>query len=421
METQSNVQKCPFAGKSIPKVDYTDTEFLSNPFPSYGVLREEAPAYEVAFSNGQRFWLVTRYEDAIAIFKDPRFTKDIKKTKPKDETGAKQAAAMSQLFSHHVLYMDPPDHTRLRQLVQKAFTPKLVEAMRPHIQKITDDLLDKFIPLGKMDVINDYALPLPISIISELLGIPAKDQPNFRRWSNIILNIDLVATPAERMAMMPEAIGGFTRYLHEIFEDKHHHPANDLITSLVQAKEGGDKLNETELMSTVFLLFAAGYETSVNLIGNGVLELLRNPQQRELLEKDPSLISSAIEEVLRLEPPVLMASERYTLEPVEVGGVTIPPGALVHICIGSANRDPSRFPDPDAFDITRTDNKHFSFGHGIHYCIGSSLGKLEGEIAIRSLMSKAPLFTAAEDLDSLKYKKNAVMRGLEKLPILFNL
>lgn len=420
METTTQTAKCPFAGKAIPDIDFSDSAFIKNPFATYAAMRDEAPVHRVAFSSGQPFWLITRYEDAMLVFKDPRFTKDIKKTLPPDHKAPASPLAMSQLFSHHVLYMDPPDHTRMKQLVQKAFTPKLVEGMRSHIQDITNDLLDKHIPAGRIDIINDYALPLPISIISGLLGIPEKDQQLFRRWSNIILNIDINVTREERMQMMPEAIGGFTNYLREIFASKQEHPADDLITHLVQAKEGSDKLNETELMSTVFLLFAAGYETSVNLIGNGVLALLQYPEQQQALRNDPALINTAIDEVLRLDPPVSLASERYTLEDVEMNGVTIPKGELVHICITAANRDPRRFDSPDAFDITRKDNKHLSFGQGTHYCVGSALGKLEGEIAINTLLRRIPAFSVeGGDVDALKYKNNSVMRGLEALPIVF--
>jgi cytochrome P450 len=418
METTKD-KVCPYPHLHTTKVDFNNYEFISNPFPAYALLREESPIHRVAFGTGQEFWLVTKYEDALKIFKDTRFTKSIQKAKPPVEQSApKSEAANNMLFSHHLLNMDPPDHTRMRQLIQKAFTPKLVEAMRPRLEARANELLDKFIPEGKMDIINDYALPLPISIISELLGIPRKDQNLFRRWSNIILNMDMDVSPEERFKLIPEAIGGFTNYLYAIFEERRKQPENDLITSLLQAKEDNEMLNERELMSTIFLLFAAGYETSVNLIGNGVLLLLQNEEQLNSLRKDPNLIQGAIDEILRHDPPVLLSSERYPLEDVEINGTLIPKGDLVLICMGSANRDENRFENPDSFDITRKDNKHLSFGHGIHYCIGASLGKLEGEIAINTLLSRIPHFSLAEDKE-IKYKMNSIMRSLQNLHVVF--
>lgn len=408
---------CPFQDVHTPKVDFTDPEFIKNPFPVYAYMREKAPIKKVNFGNGQAFWMVTKYEDAIQIFKSPSFVKDLRKLKPQDDVDSNMNNSM--LFSHHLLNMDPPEHTKMKRLVQKAFTPKLVERMRPQIQKMANDLIDVKIATGSMDIINEYALPLPISIISELLGIPSKDKEQFRRWSNIILNIDMNVSHEGRMALIPDAIQGFTEYLHQILDERRKQPKEDLITALLHAQEEDAVLNERELLSTIFLLFAAGYETSVNLIGNGVLSLIENPTQLNKLRQNPNLIHSAVEEMLRKDPPVLLASERYPLEDVEISGTLIPKGELVLICIGSANHDESKFLDPQKFDIERSDNKHLSFGSGIHFCAGASLGKTEAEIAICTLLRRIPHFTLPENA-VLNYKMNSIMRGLERLPIVFN-
>ena len=418
MEVTQEKGKCPFNHENGFKIDFSDPEFITNPFATYAKLRQESPIHRDTLGNGTPCWLVTRYEDAVAIFKDPRFTKDIKKVRSGEELSMAQMAAMSKLFSHHVLYMDPPDHSRLRQMVQRAFTPRLVEAMRPKIEALTNQLLDKAAESGKMDVINDYALPIPIGIISGLLGIPEADQQTISRWTNIIINIDFRDSPEERQKLLPGAIAGFTKYLEDIFEEKRKNPADDLITSLLEIKDGTDKLDENELASTIFLLFAAGYETSVNLIGGGMLALLNHPEQLEMLKNDPGLIKNAIEEMLRIDPPAFIASERYPLEDVEINGVTIPKGELVHISIGSINHDEAVFENPQTFDIQRENNKHLAFGHGIHFCIGSSLGRLEGEVAINTLLKRFPDITLACKPEALVYKRNFVLHALESLPVL---
>ncbi|MCS4304856.1 cytochrome P450 [Chryseobacterium sp. BIGb0232] len=419
METNNEEKgKCPF-GKDVqvPKVDFTNPEFIQNPFPVYAYMRETSPIKKVSFGNGQAFWMVTKYEDAIQIFRNPIFVKDIRKVTPQE--GKESAMNNSMLFSHHLLNMDPPEHTKMKRLIQKAFTPKLVEKMRPQIQKMANDLIDvKVATADSMDIISEYALPLPISIISELLGIPSKDKELFRRWSNIILNIDSNVSAEERMTLIPSAIQGFTEYLHQILDERRKQPKEDLITALLQAQEEDENLNEQELLSTIFLLFAAGYETSVNLIGNGILLLIENPSQLDKLRQNPTLIHSAIEEMLRKDPPVLLASERYPIEDTEINGTLIPKGELVLICIGSANHDECKFVEPDKFDIERKDNKHLSFGSGIHFCTGASLGKVEAEIAICTLLERFPHFSLAENT-VLKFKMNSIMRGLDKLPIVF--
>ena len=413
MENVTKKAICPFAKVNGMEVEFNTPGFLKDPFPTLELLREEAPVYYAALNTGKPYWLVTKYEDALMIFKDPRFSKVA------PNAGASPTVA-SKLFSHVMLYMDGQDHTRLRQLIQKAFTPKLIDALRPRIQEITNDLLDQFIANGKMDIISDYALPLPISMIAELLGIPGEDKELFRNWSNIILNVDLKVSMEERYQMMPGAIAGFTNYLQDIIEKKRANPANDLITSLVNSKEGSDSMNEDELMSTIFLLFAAGYETSVDLIGNGVLALIKNPEQLELLRNDPSLINTAVQEMLRITPPVSMASERYATEDIELNGSLIQKGDLVHISISSANHDADKFTDPEIFDIQRKDNRHISFGYGAHYCLGASLGVVEAEIAINTLIKRIPEFSLGEDIEQLEFKKNIIMPGLASLPIVFN-
>jgi len=314
-----------------------------------------------------------------------------------------------------MLDLDPPDHTRLRALVHKAFTPRLVEQMRARVQTLADELLEGITRHGEMDLINDYALPLPMTIITEILGVPTSDRHKFHKWSKAVVSL---SSPNVTMRVLPN-VWMFIRYLRRFFKLRRQDPQDDLASALIQAEEAGDRLSEDELLAMVFLLLVAGHETTVNLIGSGVLALLEHPDQMEKLRRDPSLIKPAVEELLRFTAPVFMSTERYAREDVTIHGVTIPHGEMTFGVIGSANRDENVFENPDALDITREPNKHLSFGQGIHFCLGAPLARLEAQIAINTLLLRVPDLRLKGPSESLRWRPSMILRGLDALPVVF--
>jgi cytochrome P450 len=312
---------------------------------------------------------------------------------------------------------NPPDHTRLRGLVHKAFTPRMVEQLRQMIQDVTNDLLDKVQGKGEIDLIADLAYPLPVTVIAELLGIPESDQDQFHAWSNALArSLDLTdATAVYDRAS--EAAVVFTDYLAELADARRRQPQNDLLSALVAVEEQGDHLTANELSATSSLLFVAGHETTINLIGNGTLALLRHPEQLAKLKGEIGGMKVAIEELLRYDSPVQMTS-RMALENIDYKGYNIPQGAQVAFLLGSANHDPDRFENPDQLDITRQKNQHLSFGGGIHYCLGAPLARLEGEIALTTLLQRMPNLQLA--VETPEYTDNYLLRGLKSLPLTFS-
>lgn len=379
--------------------------FKADPYPFYARLRASSPVCPTKLL-GQPTWLITRYADAFTVFKDERFVKDwLPRTR--------WLHAVSGGLTRHMLNEDGPDHTRLRTLVHKAFTPTLVERLRERIQKACDELLEPLAIHGRMDLMNGYALPLPLTIIAELLGIPAEDRGRLHSATRTSLSASnlfgvLRALPDQRRVI---------RRLRKLIAERRREPRDDLISALVQAEEAGDKLNEHELIATLFLLLIAGYETTVNLIGNGALALLQHPQERERLEGDPALAGSAIEEVLRYTSPLDLASQRFAREDVAIRGVNISQGDVVVVVIGSANHDETQFPDPEKFDITREPNKHLAFGQGLHFCIGAPLARMEGQIALMTLFRRFPNLRLAQAPESLRWRKSLIVRGLVELPV----
>ena len=320
-------------------------------------------------------------------------------------------------LSRNMLDTDPPDHERLRALVSKAFTPRLIERMRPRVRAIADELLDAVQDKGEMDLIDDYAFPLPITVIAELLGVSAEDRNKFREWSNAAVSGDTTQEYVERI-LLPH-MQAFTGYLREMFDEKRRNPRDDLISALVQAEEAGDKLGEDELLGMVFLLLIAGHETTVNLIGNGVLALLTHPDQLRRLREDPALIKPAIEELLRYDGPVETSTERFAREDVQIGDIIVQRGEMVLVVLASADHDPERFEDPDDLDITRADNKHLAFGKGIHFCLGAPLARMEGQIAINTLLRRMPDLRLKDPPEFLIWRPGLLLRGLKGLPVEF--
>ncbi|MGW7192689.1 cytochrome P450 family protein, partial [Streptomyces sp. NPDC054838] len=353
---------------------YADPAFLADPFPLYRQLREDGPVQRVVIAGGLDAWLVTRYEDGLAALSDSRLSSDVRDAA---DSRLRQQLPETERESvlGNMLRSDPPDHTRLRRLVSKAFTARRVAGMRPRIQAVTDRLLDAVAPLGRADLVADLALPLPVTVISELLGVPVDERHDFQRWTDRMITRG--AEPPDP-AVVNEAWQHMRAYVTGLVQAKRAHPGDDLLSALVTARDEEQRLTEAELIAMVFLLLAAGYITTVNLIGGGINMLLAHPDQLDLLRSDPELLPGAIEEFLRYDGPVSPGIARFAREDVEIAGVTVPRGATVLIASAIADRDPARFPGPDHLDITRQDNAHLAFGHGIHYCLGAPLARLEG-------------------------------------------
>jgi cytochrome P450 len=394
--------------------DVRDPAFLADPYPVFRQLRARSPVFKAPFGR----WFVTGYEDTALLLRDRRFGKDyadpealIRRFGP---TAVQEPAVVE--LTHMMLMRDPPDHTRLRGLVTKAFTARRIEALRDGIQVLTDRLLDKVIPLGRMDAIRDLAFPLPVLVICELLGIPEPDRERFVTGSSsgaALLN----PTPPTRAELDSANAGTLasSAYFEALFEQRRRDPRDDLITELVRAEEAGDRLTTTELRANVSLLFAAGHETTVNLIGNGLYSLLRHPDQWQILRDDPALIPNAIEEILRFESPV-QAVARTVSEPVELSGVALDKHDIVVSLVGGANRDPAVFEDPERLDVTRKDLRPLSFGGGIHFCLGAQLARIEAAVVFETILRRLPNLRLA-DPDHPKWRPSFVLRGLTELPV----
>ncbi|MGX7596768.1 cytochrome P450 family protein [Planococcus plakortidis] len=381
-------------------------EFTRNPYPAYGRLREEDPVHQVRFPDGQLGWLVTRYADAEAVLKDSRFIKDFSKL---------FGGSMDEMsvFTQNMLFSDPPDHKRLRGLAQKAFTLKMIDGMKGRIQEIADGLLDGFAGKSRVNLIDEFAFPLPIIVICEILGVPSQDRDKFRMWSNSLIE----GTSGEAGVSVYEHMNEFIRYLGEWFEKVREQPGDDLISRLIEAEEAGDRLSEKELYGLVSLLIIAGHETTVNLIGNTVLTLLKHPEQQHELCIQPELIGQAIEESLRLNGPVEFSTSRWAAEDLEFGGKTIHRGDLVVVGLNAANHDPEQFDNPELFDIHREKSAHLAFGKGIHFCLGAPLARLEGHIAIDGLLKRFPAMALAVPENELEWRPGMIVRGVRELPV----
>jgi cytochrome P450 len=391
--------------------------FKANPYPFYARLREEAPVHHVTLPDRQTAWLITRYDDVVTALKDERFAKDkLNALTPGQVARQPWVPGMFKPLTRNMLDLDAPDHTRLRGLVHKAFTPRLVEQMRVRVQTLTDELLDAVRDRGRMDLIHDYALPLPTTIIAEMLGVPAKDRHRFHLWSSAIVTAS--SSKWGIVKAIPNVLA-FLRYLRKLIRTRRDDPRDDLVSALVQAEDAGQSLSEDELLAMVFLLLVAGHETTVNLIGNGMLALLLHPDAMAALRSDPAVIKSAVEELLRYDSPLETATERFAREDVEVAGVIIPQGALVYAVIASANRDEHQFPSPETLDLCREPNRHLSFGQGVHYCLGAPLARLEGQVAINTLLRRTAELRLAVAPEALRWRPGLVLRGLAALPVRF--
>ncbi len=397
-------------------IDLYTPEVLRNPHPTLAKLRVEAPLYYVPhIEMSSKPWLLTRYDDSIVLLNDERFTKDMTHIpgKEKSRSGDMMMQAAASI-NRHMLTVDPPDHTRLRALIHKAFTPRIIRELEGRIQEITDGLIDEMLAKGQVDFLTSFAVPLPITVIAELLGIPQEDQEKFRYWSQTIVLGGLENSKPDEVAA---AAIDFIMYFHEMFDQRRAEPREDLITALVQAEEAGEKLDQQELISMVFLLLVAGHETTVNLIANGMLALLQHPEQMAKLRDQPDLIKNAVEEILRFDGPIGSSTMRWALEPIEMYGQMIQPGEMVLASLLGANRDPEVFQNPNQFDITRPPSKHIAFGNGIHYCVGAPLARMEGAIALNMLLNRAPNLALAAEVDELQWNPTLLLHGMKAMPV----
>jgi len=384
--------------------------FTRDPYPVYARLRARGPVHRIRMpEGGASAWLVVGHEAGRAALADPRLSKDWSKASP-----ALPLDAVSS--GPHMLRADPPDHTRLRKLVAREFTARRVEGLAPRIQKTTDALLDRMLtaPDGRADLVEALSFPLPISVICELLGVPDLDRESFRSWSNDAIG---ATDPAVRKA----AAASMARYITELLEVRRQRPGDDLMSALMHgAGDDGDRLSREELLGMAWLLLVAGHETTVNLISNGVLALLTHPAQLAALRADPSLIDNAVEEMLRYDGPVETPTYRFTTEPVTIGDTVVPGGGeLVLVALADANRDPARFDSPDRFDVTRDARGHVSFAHGIHYCLGAPLARLEARIAISSLLDRCTDITLDIHPAAIMWRPGMLIRGPRSLPLRF--
>ncbi len=389
-------------------VDIAGRAFKQDPHVFLRAMRSEAPVVRVRVGRRES-WLVTRYDDVTRLLKDERFVKDLSKL----GKALPWIPAFARPLTRNMLDLDEPHHKRLRALVSQAFTPRIIEAMRERVETLADALLDRAAERGRFDLIADYALPIPTTIIAEILGVDARRQHQFHLWTQTIVVAD---TSGVAMLRAMPAVLLMVRYLRSLISEKRAAGGDDLTSALVAARDGNDRLDEDELVAMLFLLLVAGHETTVNLIANGVLRLIEHPDQRDRLAADPSLVGSAVEEILRFDGPVLTATQRFTLAPTEFAGVMIPAPAAVYGAIASANRDERTFEDPDRLDIGRNPNRHLSFGDGPHFCAGAALARMEGQIAIRAILDRFPGLKLASDRP-LVWKRGAILRGATSIMV----
>lgn len=380
--------------------------FVENPYPYYAQLRRVNPIYKTRFPDGQHGWLITGYTEAVKALKEPRFIKDFSKL---------YGGSMDEMsvFTQNMLFSDPPDHRRLRGLAQKAFTPRVIEGMKERIEEITDQLLNDMEQKEEVNLIDDFAFPLPIIVICEILGVPSEDRDKFRIWSNSLIE----GSSGEPGVSIYQHMNDFISYLREWFSETRREPKDDLISKLIAAEEAGDRLTEKELYGLVTLLIIAGHETTVNLIGNSFLNLLKHPEQKELLRRNPELIDQAIEESLRFDGPVEFSTSRWASENFQFAGKEIRRGELVVVALNAANRDSDKFQEPEVFNISREKSPHLAFGTGIHHCLGAPLARLEGKIAISKLLDRFPNVRLRVPESELVWRPGMIVRGVKEIPV----
>ncbi|MEV0123466.1 cytochrome P450 [Streptomyces sp. NPDC050703] len=421
----------PDAAHGSPGPELFTWEFASDPYPAYAWLRENSPVHRATLPSGVEAWLVTRYADAKQALADQRLSKNPahhdEPAHAKGKTGI-PGERKAELMTH-LLNIDPPDHTRLRRLVAKAFTPRRVAEFAPRVQELTDALIDAILAgngteRGEADLIHEFAFPLPIYAICDLLGVPREDQDDFRDWAGMMMRHVKPGQGGGPRGGVARSVKKMRGYLAELIHRKRLEPGDDLISGLIRASDHGEHLMENEAAAMAFILLFAGFETTVNLIGNGVYALLTHPEQRERLQKalaegDTGLLETGVEELLRFDGPVELATWRFATDELTIGGQRIAAGDPVLVVLAAADRDPERFEDPDTLDLSRRDNQHLGYGHGIHYCLGAPLARLEGRTALATLLRRLPDLQLAADPADLRWRGGLIMRGLRTLPVTF--
>jgi cytochrome P450 len=365
---------------------------------------EDAPIQQVTLPDGTAAWVVNRYDDVRAGLADPRLSLD------KKNTTQWRGLSLPPALDANLLNLDPPDHTRLRNLVGRAFTPRRVAGLRPTVQKIADELVDRMEPARSADLISAYAGPLPATVICDLLGVPEEGRADIRTW---VTTMTTVGEPAA----LAGAVQSASRYFAELIAAKRKRRGDDLLSALVAARDERGGLTEDELLSLAFLLLGAGFENSVNLIAGGLVLLLRHPEQLMAVRRNPGALEQTVEEIVRFDPPAPVAIRRFPVEDLTIAGVTIPKGAPVLLSLAAANRDPARFRDPDRLDVRRSDNPHLSYGHGIHYCVGAPLARVEGVVGIGTLLRRLPGLALAVPAGELRWRESWRIKGLVELPV----
>lgn len=400
--------------KTIP-YDLFSAGFKADPFPTFAAMRERDPVYAHTAPNGSTIWYITRYDDVTVVLRDDqRFVKDPRNAGLRQSLSRQRSPTLYQSINNNMLFADAPAHTRLRALVNQAFTPRRTAQMTGRIQLAADQLLNQAHRAGEIDLIAEYALPLPVMVITEMLGIPAADRNEVADWSQAIIS---ASSRGLSYRARKEKVRAFVAYLRRLCAERQADPQDDLISALVQAEEAGERLTEAELFSMIALLLVTGYETTVNLISNSILVLLQHPQQRAQVMAQPELWPGAVEELLRYDGPVETSTSRWAGEDVVFGSRHIHKGDLVRVVLASVNRDPQHFSHPATFDITRTDNRHLAFGLGIHYCLGAPLARLEGRIALQTLFGRYPHLQLAIPMDKLPWRSGVLFRGLRHFPV----
>lgn len=397
--------------------DPLSREFQRDPYPFYDVLRAETP---ILYWKDWNIWFLTSYDDVYTLLRDRRLGRTMGHVLPRESRSMKSfpdwEAPFHKLSDHSMFDKEPPEHTRLRSLVHKVFTPRRVESLRERIQHITNELLDGVQARGEMDILEDFAVPLPVTVIAELLGVPEADRHRLRPWSHDIVAMYELNHTEEQGRRAVQAAIEFSDYLREMAARRRREPQDDLITALALVEEAGDQLSEDELISTCVLLLNAGHEATVNVIGNGMWALLQRPEQMRLLIQNPGLVKTAVEEMMRFDTP-LQLFRRWVLEDMEYKGYTFKQGTEFGLMFGAANRDAARFPNPHDMDITRQDNPHISFGGGVHFCLGAPLARLELQIALETLIRRMPNLRLVDDPP--EYRDTYVIRGLKALRVGF--
>ncbi|MBD2339097.1 cytochrome P450 [Calothrix sp. FACHB-156] len=391
-------------------------EFRNNPYPYYERLRSQDPIHFSFMGT----WVITRYTDAVAVLRDPRFSVDMRRWGNYQDIRFRETQGelgpLGRITSKWMLFIDPPDHIRLKRLASKAFTPQIVENLRPYIAEIVDTKLNQVASRGKLDVVADLAHPLPFVVIAQMLGVPPEDREKLQKWSDdMALCLDPMMS-IDIFEHLNQVVIEFAEYFRNLIAQRRQQRQDDLLSALITARDEQDQLTEEELLGTCILLFVAGHETTVKLISNGVLALLNHPDQMAKLKQEPTLIESAVEELLRYDSPVQL-TVRTATEDVEIGGKTIRQGQQVFICLGSVHRDPAEFVNADQLDITRQDNRHLAFSYGIHACLGNVLARVQAQVAINALIQRFSHFQIATE--KLEWHKTIILRGLKSLPVSF--